>query len=216
MTIGQRIKQRREELGLTVSDVAKRLGKHRATVYRYESDDIEKLGIDVLEPLAVVLRTTPAALMGWADEDAAPSPGITEDVVTFEIIGDVAAGYDHIATSDWDAEKIDVPLAWLHGHPASDFFCLRVKGDSMYPQYQNGDVVLVKKQSTLNRSGEIGVVIYGDELATLKKVEYVMGEDWMLMIPINASYPPIRIEGEDLEHCRVLGLPVKLIRDIKQ
>lgn len=65
MTIGDRIKYKRKELGLSVDDVAKKLGKNRATIYRYESDDIENLPITILEPLAKVLQTTPAELMGW-------------------------------------------------------------------------------------------------------------------------------------------------------
>ena len=64
MTIGSRIKERRKSLGLSVDDIAARLGKNRATVYRYESDDIENLPSTVLEPLAKVLKTTPAHLMG--------------------------------------------------------------------------------------------------------------------------------------------------------
>ena len=65
MTIGERIRQRRLDLGLSADDVAAALGKNRATVYRYESNDIEKLPTTVLEPLAEVLKTTPAYLMGW-------------------------------------------------------------------------------------------------------------------------------------------------------
>ena len=42
--------------------------KNRATVYRYEKDDIKDMPITVLEPLARVLETTPADLMGWKDE----------------------------------------------------------------------------------------------------------------------------------------------------
>lgn len=65
MTIGARIKQRRKELGLTVEELANRLGKNRATVYRYESNDIENLPTTVLEPLAEVLKVHPAYLIGW-------------------------------------------------------------------------------------------------------------------------------------------------------
>lgn len=68
MTIGQRIKARREECGLSVIDLAERLKKARSTIYRYESDEILDMPIDVLEPLAAALQTTPAYLMGW-DED---------------------------------------------------------------------------------------------------------------------------------------------------
>lgn len=67
MTIGERIKARRTQIGLTVDQVADRIGKNRATVYRYESNDIEKFPLDILPPLAKVLNTTPAYLMGWSD-----------------------------------------------------------------------------------------------------------------------------------------------------
>lgn len=69
LTIGQRIKNRRLELHLTVDEVANKLGKNRATIYRYEKDDIKDLPITVLEPLAKVLETTPADLMGWHDKE---------------------------------------------------------------------------------------------------------------------------------------------------
>ena len=67
MDIGKRIRDRREALGLSVEDIARKLGKHRATVYRYESDEIKTLPTDVLAPLAIVLETTPAYLMGWEE-----------------------------------------------------------------------------------------------------------------------------------------------------
>lgn len=65
MNIGNRIKQRRLELNLSVDDLAKKLNKNRATIYRYESNDIENFPTTVLEPLAKALETTPAYLMGW-------------------------------------------------------------------------------------------------------------------------------------------------------
>lgn len=68
MNIGERIKNRRLELGLSVDEVAEKIGKNRATVYRYESREIEDLPTSVLEPLAKALRTTPAFLMGWDRE----------------------------------------------------------------------------------------------------------------------------------------------------
>ncbi|AJA50095.1 helix-turn-helix domain-containing protein [Clostridium pasteurianum DSM 525 = ATCC 6013] len=64
MNIGDRIKQRRKELDLSVDDIASKLGKNRATIYRYESNDIENLPITILEPLAIILETTPAHLLG--------------------------------------------------------------------------------------------------------------------------------------------------------
>lgn len=68
MNIGERIKQRRKELNLSVDDVANRLNKNRATIYRYESNDIENLPITILEPLAQILQTTPIYLLGLEDK----------------------------------------------------------------------------------------------------------------------------------------------------
>ena len=68
MTKGERIKARREALGLSVGELASRLNKNRATIYRYENRDIEDMPITVLEPLAKALNTTPAYIMGWEEE----------------------------------------------------------------------------------------------------------------------------------------------------
>ena len=65
MNTGDRIKQRRIELGLTADDLAQKIGKSRATIYRYENGDIENMPTPILEPLARALDTTPADLMGW-------------------------------------------------------------------------------------------------------------------------------------------------------
>lgn len=69
MTIGDRIRRKRLDLDLSVDELAARLGKNRATVYRYEKGDIGKLPISVLEPLAYALQTTPSYLIGWSKDD---------------------------------------------------------------------------------------------------------------------------------------------------
>lgn len=69
MTVGEKIKQRRKELEMSVDELANILGKNRATIYRYENDDIENLSIAVLEPLAKALNTSPAYLMGWSYDE---------------------------------------------------------------------------------------------------------------------------------------------------
>lgn len=63
--IGKRIRNRRKELDMSVDELADKLGKNRATIYRYENGEVDKLPIDVFEPLAMILQTTPAQLLGW-------------------------------------------------------------------------------------------------------------------------------------------------------
>lgn len=64
MTTGEKIRTRRKELGISVDELASRLGKNRATIYRYESDAIE-MPASMLKPLADALDTTPDYLMSW-------------------------------------------------------------------------------------------------------------------------------------------------------
>ena len=69
MTIADRIRNRRIELGLSVDDLAKLLNKNRATVYRYESNYIKTYQPDVMESLARALQTTPAYFYGYEEDE---------------------------------------------------------------------------------------------------------------------------------------------------
>ena len=51
-------------------------------------------------------------------------------------------------------------------------------------------------------------------VSTDEQVEFVQGEDWLKLVPINPMFPTQTIEGEQLEHCRVIGIPKLLIREI--
>lgn len=215
MTFGSKLKQIRAERGLSQSEFAKILGTSKQVISRYELGQTTPK-ISVVSEWCQILGLNLDNLIN--DNKSIydfPEPRITEDVVTFPVIGEVAAGFEHIALEDWGGDTVDVPVKYLHGRPKSDYIVLTVKGDSMYPLYLDGDKVLVLKQSTLNRSGEIGLIRYGGENATLKKVEYVMGEDWMKLIPLNPQYPPKMIEGADLEQCEVIGVPRLLVREIE-
>ncbi len=133
--------------------------------------------------------------------------------VEYPVLGEVKAGYDSPAEEDWNGDTLKVPISNITRNPG-DYFVLRVKGDSMYPYIMDGDEVLVLKQNTMDESGEIGVVLYEGEYATLKKVIYADGEDWMRLEPLNPSYPPVTITGEDLNRCRILGVPKLFVRNM--
>ena len=80
MTIGDRIKSRRKHLKMSAEELAKRIGKDRSTVFRYEKGDIENLPLDILEPIAKALNTTPQYLMGW-DEVQKKNDTLTDIVL---------------------------------------------------------------------------------------------------------------------------------------
>ena len=215
---GKRLRQLREQKKYSMDKLIEMYNSkydakmNKSTLSRYENglqDPIYTVVVNLAEILDVSVDYLSAG-------KKSASPNITEDYVTFPIIGDIAAGYNHIAVEDWDGEVIEIPNSYLKGRKREEFFVLCVKGDSMYPAYQDGDKVLILKQATLSYSGQIGAVLYDDEYTTLKRVEYKQGEDWLRFVPINPTHPPKQIEGEMLEHCRILGVPKLLIRTIDQ
>lgn len=75
--IGNRIHDRRVQLGLSVDEVAIKLGKNRATVYRYENSDIESVPINVVYELSKILDVDPGFLAGWPQKTE-NEPALTE------------------------------------------------------------------------------------------------------------------------------------------
>ena len=69
-SVGERIKELRTKLGLSADDLAAKIGKNRATVFRYENGDIESMPLEVLEPIAKALNVHPGVLMGWGKPSA--------------------------------------------------------------------------------------------------------------------------------------------------
>lgn len=210
MKLYTNIKARRLQLGMSQQELAEKLGyTDRSMISKIEKGEVD-LTTSKIFAFAKALSLTASELMDWDNENTIAG----EPTFTFPIIGEVAAGYDSLALQEETGETEQIPLSWLHGLSPNEFFVLKVKGDSMYPDFQNGDAVLVRKTSSVD-SGTVAVVGYDTDSATLKRVEYVSGEDWMKLIPRNHEYAPKIIEGPDLELCRVYGEVLTLIRHVK-
>lgn len=74
MKINEIIKSRRQELGLSVDDIAEKLNINRATYYRYESQEIAKFPLEIVVPLSEILNIPPETLMGWDNKKKDPDP----------------------------------------------------------------------------------------------------------------------------------------------
>lgn len=183
------------------------ISQYRKGRYKAKQDTIEKL--------ANALNVSIPWLMG-ADVPMQPlnlvSPNITDDVVTFPVLGCIAAGYEEIAVEDWNGAVVEVPAAYLKGRDKKDFFVLEVRGNSMYPLYQEKDIVLILKQNYIDHNGDVGAVIYDGECATLKRID--VSDDMVRLSPINPEYLPKELRGADLEMYHILGVPRMLIREI--
>lgn len=201
------LKKLRLDRKLTQSEVAKAIGISYQALAGYEAGR-HYPSVNLLDKLAKYYNVTVDELIGRYNS----SDIIDITAILFPIIGSVRAGYDGEAIEDKTGDYFPVPQTTLAGHPASDYFVLRVVGDSMYPRFLNGDKVLVKRCDSVD-SGTVAVILYNGDEATIKTVEYRKNENWLRLVPANPMYPPKFIEGHDLEQCRVLGKVIYLFRE---
>lgn len=190
--------------GLTLEEVGDYVGVSKTTVQRWESGNIQNMRRDRISKLAHILGITPDEIVGVKR---------TPEFVTFAEVGCVRAGYNGIAVEEYTGRKVMVSSDLLNGDDPKDFFVLRVKGQSMYPQILDGDQILCERVSSVD-SGTIAVVLNEDE-ATVKRVRYTQGEDWLDLVPVNPEYETKHITGADLEKCRVIGRVVNLMRSFR-
>ena len=76
MKIGEKIKELRKQKGLSVEEVADKLGVSVSTQYRYENASITKIPIDVIDKLCKILDTTTGELMGTNSVTTGDAPEI--------------------------------------------------------------------------------------------------------------------------------------------
>lgn len=204
MTTGERMKQRRKEIGLSAEKVAERLGVSPATIYRYEKGDIEKVPVDIFAELAKILQTTPAYLMGWEEQPEPKKPTIPPGfepmpkMKKIPLIGSIACGEP--ITAEQNIEKmVDVPE-----YIRCDF-SLTCHGDSMVDAgIHDKDVVYIRIQPEVE-NGEIAAVRIDGE-ATLKRVYYNPGT--LTLMPANPAYAPMVYTGSQLEEVHIEGKAV--------
>lgn len=210
MTTGQRIKERRIEMGYTVDKLAEILGKNRATVYRYESGDIDDMPTKVLESVAKALRTTPARLMGWSDDVDYSWLKNRDDIhsidtASFPVISEIACG-EPIVMNEEREVYVDASA-----RIKADAI-LVASGDSMIgARIYDGDIVFIKFQPEVE-NGEIAAVAINDE-ATLKRF-YKFGDSIVLRAE-NPNYKDIIIDASNTDTIRVIGKAVAFQSDVR-
>lgn len=201
MTIGEYIRQKRKEAGLSAEELGKKIGKNRATIYRYENNSIEKLPANVLVPLANALSITPGELIKRNGDNSPSLPAGTFKPIFKKVplLGYVAAGKP-LEDLNQDVSYVDVD-----GKYKVDF-CVRVVGDSMIDvDINDGDIVFAKSTPEV-ANGQIAVVEIDHEKACLKRFYRSAGT--ITLISENPKYPPMVFTAENCESVEVKGLAV--------
>ena len=203
--LSSRIRQRREQLGLSQEELAARMGyRSKSSITKLEKG-INDLPRAKLEELAAALDTTPAWLMGLVDLPF-PPPGFEPlpEMVRVPLVGSIACGTPITAEQNIEC-YIGVPAAW-HAD-----FALTCHGNSMAPTICDGDIVCIRRQSEVEQ-GEIAAVRIGEE-ATLKHF-HRQGETVMLLADNTAVCPPMVFAGPQLEEIQIEGRAVGFCRGL--
>ena len=213
-TIASRLRTALEMRGMKQAELVELTGIGKSSISTYLRGSYIPKQKNIYK-MAKALNVNEAWLMG---EDVDPtrqnaySEPSDSSLVTIHYAGPVAAHFD--ATPDDAYEQRTIPAQWIGRRRPEDFFLAPVSGDSMYPQFQDGDEILCLRCSDMGISGRIGIMLLGGDEATVKRIEYKPGEDWIDLVPINPEFKPRRIEGVDLEQCRVVGRVIKVIRTV--
>lgn len=207
-TIGDRIKERRLAAGITQEALGIKTGVSKVTIHKYEANIITNIPSDKIESISKSLNTTPAYLMGW-EEPPNVVPLQSIETVQIPVYGKVPAGPPAEAI-EYIEETIDIPAEWTRY--GQRYFGLTVQGDSMYPKYQSGDVVIIKEQPNCESGQDCVVYVNGCD-STLKKV--IKEPDGIMLQPLNPEYSPKKYDyADELNPVTVLGIVVELRRKI--
>ncbi len=198
--IGERIKEARKEKDMTLDDVARIVGVAKSTIQRYEAGLITTPKLPVLVAIANAIGVGEEWLKGISDDKAASErQEIVKDRLPVPVLGEVSAGPGKYAQDSITGYILEDASQFSKD---GDYVYLRVSGDSMYPEFKDGDLVLVRCENSVN-SGEYAVVMVDDEMGVVKRVVY--GNDYVELQSVNPMYPPRRFSGADVEKIRIFG-----------
>ena len=191
MTVGDYIKDLRVSRGYSQEQLGKLVGVQRAAVQKWECGAVQNLKRETMKRLSEVFNV-PAS--SFVDDEQPLSKG-----VLIPVLGYVRAGVPIEAVEEiLDYEEISQEQA-----RTGEFFALKIKGDSMEPKISEGDVVIVRKQSTVE-NGELAVVLVNGDDATVKK--FYRSNNGIKLVSTNPKFDPFFYTPTEVD-----SLPVSVI-----
>lgn len=216
------LKEKRLEKNMTLEQVGNLVGVGKSTVRKWENGMIENMGRDKIVALSKALDISPLDILGLEKESSVISiesiysqliPTRQQKVYEYAekqleeqngkvvpLLGGVAANPAELAYVDIAAEEVVE-----YNVPEKADCALVVHGDSMEPDYHDGDIVFYKCQITIE-NGETAVVEINGDGVTLKKVYFNFDEDKVILRSLNDKYEDRELNPEEV---RVLGKVIK-------
>lgn len=200
-TLSKRLRQLRQERGMTQDDLAERLQTTRSTIANWETGRTEP-SIEVLQKLTKFFNVSLDYLVSGEEFKRYP---VSDEWVFLPVVGEIHAGKPAFVIAE-SSERVPVEKERVRG---GDYFWIRVEGDSMVgAKIEPGDLVLVRRQDCVD-NGDIAVVEINDEGAALKRVFYQNG--MVVLVSENPRYPPRAVAASEV---RIIGKAKLLQKDL--
>ncbi len=204
--IGNKIREFREKRNLTQEEIAEYLNTTAQAVSRYEIGD-RKTNQDILFKLAEYFKVSINDFFPPLNFDnATPIKTRTVETVTIPVLGVIKAGIP-IEAQEEIVDYIDIPKDWLRG--GKKFYGLKISGDSMFPKYQQDDIVVFEQDVDMIDANhkDCAVMVNGFD-ATFKNVS--LNQAGITLIPLNINnsdgYQPTFYDAEQIKE-----LPVRIV-----
>ncbi len=209
-------------------DLCNKSGIDKALISNYLSGKY-KAKQDKLHKLAIALDVSEGWLMGYdVDMDRDWLPDNLEDLsdikidnaryietttktVKIPLLGKVPAGIPIEAIEEILGYE-EIPASMLSG--GENYFALKVDGDSMFPDYRTGDVIIIRQQPDCNSGDDCIVMVNGDD-ATFKRV--VKQEKSIILKPLNNKYEPYYFNEYEImtKPVKIIGVAIEVRRKLK-
>lgn len=198
-----------EKSGMSYATLSEKTGIAKSSLQRYATGQLKRIPIDNIKKIADACHASARYIMGW-EENKEDSVVVLDEYKYYEIprFDSIAAGIGVIA----DAQPIGTDLLpFKSPYDASETMTIKVTGDSMYPKIEDGDVIAVKKQTSVD-SGTVAAVLIDGQDAVVKKVTY--GDDWIILHSFNPEYMDREFRGADVQRIRIMGKVTKIIKEM--
>lgn len=184
-TVGKRIKHMREKLKLSQADLAGKCGwEYQSRVGNYETG-ARKVSVEDAVVLASALGVSPGELLfGTPDNAEFISAGQRWVPVVSYVQAGMFTEPDHCLTPEGIEETIS-----FDGPASTLIFALRIKGDSMEPEFKEGDTVIIDP-AVAPHPGEFVVAKNDEYEATFKKYR-TKADGGFELVPLNPDYPTL-------------------------
>ena len=186
----------------TQLELAEYLGVTQATVSNW-CNGIKMPRMDKIDRICDYFDVTRSALM------SSPSSSTVVSAIRVPVFGKIPAGAPLEAIEDIRGyEEMSPKLA----DSTKEYFALEIEGDSMYPKYMDGDIVIFERQSDCESGEDCAVRIDGND-ATFKKIR--KKQFGITLQPINPEYEPIHVAYDDSDQpIEVLGVAKEIRRKV--